>query len=161
MNNLTREELEYHLCDIGLDLTMSRYHVTAKEVEAVLNAKVYGESPRFKYVERNRDPRLSPVENGVNVIELYRVIKENYDAIHDFVAKDKLTINNQSLTKEDIFHNTLLRILKDAGSFVYVDDETTIHMINKSIKNTSLNELKANEITKEKTEQFKILCGIL
>lgn len=156
MSNLTKEDLEYHIADIGFELTLTRYHVTEKEADVILNGKVYGESDRFKFVKPKSYTPLCFVFTA-DSLELYRVISEHYGEIYKRTVLDKWTINNRSMSKEDTFHNSLLSILKSAESFIYESDDVTLHMINKTIKNTSLNELRDCELAKEKTEQFKNL----
>lgn len=152
MSKLTKEELEYHLCDIGLEATIRTYQITEKEIDSMLTAKVYGESARYIYKERK--PELAPKEITLtpDKIQLYRVIKENYKVLRKYVVKEKWTVNSRANSKEDVFHNSLLAIMK--GDFVYRSDVETINFLKHIFKNKALNEFREVLTTQEKSEQF-------
>ncbi|HEY3390040.1 MAG TPA: hypothetical protein VGK38_10750 [Prolixibacteraceae bacterium] len=156
--NLTKEELEYHLCDIGLEATMKAYHVTQKEIDSVLIAKAYGESDRYKYKEPKKQPEPEETILTPDRIQLNRVIKENYTQLRRYFVKDKRKLNNRANSKEDILHNSLLSVLK--GDFVYISDDKTINLLRRVLKQQVLSEVVAVRLTKEKTEQFGKLSEI-
>ena len=155
MSKLTKEDLEYYISDIGLSKTLIQYKLSEKEADNLLNGKVYGESKRFKYVERNREHASIETVLTPDKIQLNRVISENYNSLYKYVVRDKWTVNSRANSQEDIFHNSLLAILK--GDFIHKSDEETIYFLRHVFKMTALNELKAVKLTQDKNDQFKQL----
>lgn len=155
MSNLTREDLEFFISDIGLEKTLLLYNMSEKAANNLLNGKVYGESDRFVYRDRIPEKKLIETILTPDKIQLCRIIKENYKALYKYVVRDKWTVNGRGTSQEDIFHNSLLAILK--SNFIYKSDQETLNLLRHVFKNQTLGEVSAIKIDKEKKAQFQHL----
>jgi len=155
MSQLSKEDLEYHISDIGIDKTLLLFKMSEKEANNLLYGKVYGESDRFIYREPVPEKKLIEPILTPDRIRLYKIIKQNYKVLYKCFVRDKWKVNGRGTSQEDTFHNSLLAILK--GNFVYRSDKETLHMIRHGFKNQSLGEVSAIKIDKEKKIQFQDL----
>ena len=145
--NPTREVIEYYISDIGFEKACEKFHLSQKEADSILIAKVYGESAyyckNYKVVHEVWIP-LSPCTSP-DACELFRIIKLNYHDLKNRIVRNKYLLNTRGISSEDIFHNSLLSIMKSAESFIYESDEKTLYFINRAMKRKIINELRDNE----------------
>ena len=153
MVNYDKETIIYHLTDIGIDKTCILLKMTEEQVNKVLDDKVFGESPNFRYKEDTREyitwePLFNP--------ELFRVINKNYFSFKTYAVRNKLLINTRAISQEDVFHNCLLSAIRDK-KFQYIDDETTMHYLKKILKQERLNQITLSNITIKKGIEIGVL----
>ena len=153
----TREVIEYYISDIGFEKTRERFRLTQKEVDSILIDKVYGESAyyckNYRVVNNEWIP-LSPCSTS-DGCELFRIIKKNYQDLRNRIVRNKFLINTRGISSEDIFHNSLLSIMKNADSFIYESDEKTLFFINRAMKRRIINELRDNDTATSNLSQVK------
>lgn len=153
----TKEELEYHITDIGVTNALYMLKISEKEADILLNGKIYGESSRYKESFKIKDKKYVKLimADSVDSDHLYRIISKSYSWLSKIKCRNKLTVNSRAMSSEDIFHESLLRILKNSDVFIYESDAKTINMINRAFKRLEIDEAKLCEIMLEKYDQIK------
>lgn len=153
MANYDRKTIEFYISDVGVNETMNLFHITEKEINNILDDKVFGESSTFKFRETSDEYiEWEPVYNP----ELHRVIVENYKMLRTYAVKNKWTINSRGISQEDMFHSMLLSALK-SKTFQYINDELTLHFIRTSLKKLKIDVLRRDIATRLKTADIGIL----
>lgn len=153
---LSKEDLEYHISDRGLAWTLKTFKMTEKQAETIICGKVFGESDRFVFIiKKPPEPLEMPKSDGA--VEMYRVIQKYYAKIKKQWVRDKFTVNSRSETQDDVFHDSLLSILKNSFAFLYVDDQNTLNFINRAIRKDCDDNLILVELAKEKSAEFKLI----
>ena len=159
----TREEIEYYISDIGFEKTRERFHLNQKEVDSILIDKVYGESAYYcqNYkVVHNEWISISPCSSP-DACHLYRFIEKNYFKLKNRIVRNKYIINKRGVSAEDIFHNSLLSIMKNASAFIYESDNKTLFYINRIIKRKAIDEIRNSETDKEKKDNIRNILSSL
>lgn len=153
----SKEVIEYYISDIGFEKTCEKFHLSQKEADSILIAKVYGESAyyckNYKVVHEVWIP-LSPCTSP-DACELFRIIKLNYHDLKNRIVRNKYLLNTRGISSEDIFHNSLLSIMKKADSFIYESDEKTLHYISRTMKLEVMQNIHDNKFNVEKLSQLK------
>ena len=137
-----RATLEYYICERGEEATMALFKLTQKQMDTAIYGKPLKENKTFTFKEKEYIP-YTP-SNSPDLVHLERVINENYSQLFKGSIFKKWNINTRSLTQEDIFQDGLLRLLKGADTFTYVDDETTLRFIKHALKADRINAIEAN-----------------
>ena len=157
MKRLSRDQAEYYISEIGLEDTLQKFNISEEEMETLLNGELFGESPyytkNFKLNDKEYIP-LVPCESS-DACHLYRVVKEHYKDFRRIFVRNKYLLNKNSQSKEDIFHNALLRLLKSANLFVYKSDQEAIRFINVTLRRGKIEGYRDENVTKTKTAQLR------
>lgn len=144
-----REVLDYTIYEIGYEKTKERYGLTDQQIEDILFDKNIPVNKEFRF----KEPKMYEALTEIIQPELSRIITENYQALRKKYVNNKNKINNRSISKEDIFHDTLLNLLKGSYKYVYTTDEEALKYIGRTFKFDKIDA--ANDSKAEK--QFKEL----
>ena len=144
----TKEEAIQYVFDYGIDKAGELFNITQTELEKIINP-----APEDIYVHKTKYKDV-----GINTT-VASVIAKNYDKLWD-----KYVSNTQHLqlsqTDEDIFHNTLLKVMEESeiiedNILAYIDYKLNMVRYQTIMDNKQLKKIITNANTKEasKTEE--------
>ena len=155
MRTVDREELEYYICDVGIDAALKLLHLTDKQSDAIRYDKPLGEAERHRPRGVKYKPLAPPTtEDG---LKLVGVIADNYKHLRRVIVRDKFTIDTRSLTVEDIFHNNLLSIMKGCDVFVFKNDDHALRFIMRTYKRDRFDEIKLCKLHQINMNRYKLI----
>lgn len=158
MKKVTKEVLDQSIYDLGWQKALDKWQLSDLQAENILFKKVPKERPEKQKIEKS----ITLDQSNVDII--WKVISKHYKQLRKlYVWYDTSTINVRSETKEDKFHNALIKIVEKLDKFKYIDDNTTLayiktrlfyekrtdntidYRLNKEIKLTEFKEEQPND----------------
>lgn len=122
---MNREVLLQYIYDFGWDKALSIFHLTESKADNILNPKVSRIVTEYsKKVKPKKDIDID------KATVIWSIVSTHYKELYNkFVSYQKFQINVRSETKEDKFHNALIKITENLERFEYISDDYTLSYI--------------------------------
>ena len=116
----TKETLLQYIFDYGIENTCKEWNITEEQLDKILNP-VVDSNPKNRNLKTNLITINAEVSN---------IISKNYTKLWDKYVKDKERLS-MCQTSEDIFHNTLLKVMEELSE---LDEKQVLEYIDYKLK---------------------------
>jgi len=116
----TKETLLQYIFDYGIEITCKYWDITEDKLDKILN-------PIVDSNPKNRSLKTSSI---IINTEVSNIISRNYTKLWSKYVKDKEKLS-MSQTTEDIFHNTLLKVMEDLSE---IEEKQVLEYIDYKLK---------------------------